>query len=280
LSFYMTKSAAMDDTFSLQHSSGIAALLLYLAIGLWQGSAMMRGQQVNRPLLLALAFGAILLHGIHVLGLIHTAAGIDLGFFQVSSLIFWVICAVLAISSLRLPVENLFALIFPLSSLGILCSINLHSGFVPETHITARIGWHILLSLLAYSVLTIATVQAIALAWQDRLLRQKRFQGLLRVLPPLQTMEALLFEMLWAGTVLLTLSLLTGFLFFDNIHQQHLAHKMAFSTLAWLAYAILLWGRSRLGWRGRKAIHWTLGGFVALMLAYFGSKFVLELILA
>lgn len=86
--------------------------------------------------------------------------------------------------------------------------------------------------------------------------------------------------MLWAGTVLLTLSLATGFLFFDNIREQHLAHKMAFSTLAWLIYGILLWGRVRLGWRGRKAIHWTLGGFVALLLAYFGSKFVLELILA
>lgn len=269
----------MDAPLNHNTLAGLAAILLYVGSGLWQGRAILRGVQVNRGALLASGLVAILLHGFHVLNLIHTSAGIQLGFFQVSSLIFWVICVVLVVSSLRLPVQNLFALLFPLSALGIFCSMAFHSSFVPEAQISLQIGWHILLSLLAYSVLTIATVQALALALQDKLLREKHFQGPLRVLPPLQTMEALLFEMLWAGTVLLTLSLLTGFLFFDNIRSQHLAHKMAFSTLAWLAYAILLWGRAREGWRGRKAIHWTLGGFVALMLAYFGSKLVLELIL-
>lgn len=267
---------------SLDHNTltGFAAILLYVASGLWQTRAILRGLQVNSTLLLAAGFTAVLVHGIHVLGLIQSPEGIHLGFFQVSSLIFWVICAVLVVSSLRLPVQNLFTLLFPLSALGILCSILFRSHFVPEQHISQQIGWHILLSILAYSVLTIATVQALALALQDRLLRGKHFQGPLRVLPPLQTMEALLFEMLWAGTTLLTLSLVTGFLFFDNIREQHLSHKMAFSTLAWLIYAILLWGRTREGWRGRKALHWTLGGFTALMLAYFGSKFVLEFILA
>jgi len=276
----MTKFATMDASFNHNAFAGLAAILLYVASGLWQTRAILRGVQVNSTLLLAAGFTAVLVHGIHVLGLIHTTEGIQLGFFQVSSLIFWVICTVLVVSSLQLPVQNLFALLFPLSALGILCSILFQSRFVPEQHISLQIGWHILLSILAYSVLTIATVQALALALQDNLLRKKHFQGPLRVLPPLQTMEALLFEMLWAGTVLLTLSLVTGFLFFENIREQHLSHKMAFSTLAWLIYAILLWGRAREGWRGRKAIHWTLGGFAALMLAYFGSKFVLELLLS
>jgi len=276
----MTKFATMDASFNHNALAGFAAILLYVVSGLWQARAIFRGLQVNSTLLMAAGFVAVLVHGIHVLGLIHTPEGIQLGFFQVSSLIFWVICAVLVVSSLRLPVQNLFALLFPLSAIGILCSILFHSHFVPEQRISVQIGWHILLSILAYSVLTIATVQALALALQDKLLREKHFQGPLRVLPPLQTMEALLFEMLWAGTVLLSLSLVTGFLFFDNIREQHLSHKMAFSTLAWLIYATLLWGRAREGWRGRKALHWTLGGFAALMLAYFGSKFVLELVLS
>lgn len=241
---------------------------------------MRKGQQVNTTMLMALGFAAVLLHGISVLGLIHTPEGINLGFFRVASLILWVVCAVLVVSGLRLPLQNLFAFHFPLSALSIGGSLFLQSAFVPEKQIPLQIGWHILLSILAYSLLTLAAVQAVALSWQDRLLRRKQFQGLLRTLPPLQTMEALLFEMLWAGTVLLTLSLASGFLFFDNIQEQHLAHKMAFSTLAWLIYGTLLWGRARLGWRGRRAVHWTLGGFVALLLAYFGSKFVLELILA
>ncbi len=267
----------MDFT---RNITGFAAILLYLTCSLWQGRAIFRGIPVNITVLLSLGFAAAFFHGIHVLGLIHTPVGINLGFFQVSSLIFWVVCAVLVVSSLRIPVQNLFALLFPFSAFSILCSLLFKSGFVPEQHISVKIGWHILLSILAYSLLTIAAMQALALALQNKLLRQKRFQGALRVLPPLQTMEILLFEMLWAGTVLLTFSLITGFLFFDSIRGQHLSHKMAFSTLAWLIYATLLWGRAQRGWRGKQAIHWTLGGFVALMLAYFGSKFVLELILA
>ena len=104
--------------------------------------------------------------------------------------------------------------------------------------------------------------------------------GVTRLLPPLQTMETLLFEMLWVGQVLLTLSIVTGFLFFEDLFGQRLVHKTVFSLLAWLVYAILLWGRHRNGWRGSQAVRWTLGGFAALMLAYFGTKLVLEFILA
>jgi ABC-type uncharacterized transport system permease subunit len=88
-----------------------------------------------------------------------------------------------------------------------------------------------------------------------------------------------MFQLIGAGLVLLTLSLITGFLFLEDMFAQHLAHKTILSLLAWLVFAILLLGRYRSGWRGRIAIRWTLGGFISLMLAYFGSKMVLELIL-
>jgi len=266
---------------TLIHSSpvGLLALALYLGSALWQSLALFKGQRVNKQLLVGLALAGTLLHGLNVLPLVNTSSGINLGFFQVSSLIFWVMCVVLVISSMKLPVENLFPIMFSLASISILCSLSFESGFTPHSYSPA-IGWHILLSILAYSMLTIAAVQAIALSAQDKLLREKKFQGLLNALPPLQTMEALLFEMLWAGTVLLTLALLTGWLFFDDALEQKLAHKMFFSSIAWLVYATLLWGRVTQGWRGHKAIHWTLGGFIALMLAYFGSKLVLELILS
>jgi ABC-type uncharacterized transport system permease subunit len=82
-----------------------------------------------------------------------------------------------------------------------------------------------------------------------------------------------------AGFVLLTLSLGTGFLFLENLFAQHLVHKTVLSLLAWLVFAMLLAGRMRYGWRGQVAIRWTLSGFIALMLAYFGTKMVLEWIL-
>jgi len=85
--------------------------------------------------------------------------------------------------------------------------------------------------------------------------------------------------MIGVGFALLTLALVTGVLFLQDIFAQHLVHKTVLSIMAWCVFALLLWGRWRFGWRGRVAIRWTVGGFVFLMLAYFGSKLVLELIL-
>jgi ABC-type uncharacterized transport system permease subunit len=102
----------------------------------------------------------------------------------------------------------------------------------------------------------------------------------MRTFPPVQTMEALLFELIWAGEILLTLSLLSGFLFYDDLFAQKLVHKVVFSLVAWAVYAILLWGRHFQGWRGNKAIRWTWAGFSAILLGFIGSKFVVEFILS
>jgi ABC-type uncharacterized transport system permease subunit len=138
---------------------------------------------------------------------------------------------------------------------------------------------HVLLSMLAYSLLTLASVQAVLLWVQDSYLRGRKPGGFVRALPPLMTMESLMFEMIGIGFVLLTLALLSGFAFLDDMFAQHLVHKTVLSVVAWLVFGGLLLGRRLWGWRGRKAISWTLTGFVILILAYFGSKLVLELIL-
>jgi ABC-type uncharacterized transport system permease subunit len=122
-------------------------------------------------------------------------------------------------------------------------------------------------------------MQAILLAIQDRHLHRRQPVRFVRALPPLQTMESLLFEMIALGFVLLSVALGTGFVFLEDMFAQHLAHKTILSVAAWTVFGILLWGRFRFGWRGRTALRWTLAGFVVLMIAYFGSKFVLELIL-
>ena len=101
---------------------------------------------------------------------------------------------------------------------------------------------------------------------------------MIRSLPPLQIMEKLLFEMIWTGFILLTASLITGMLVFDDLFAQHLVHKTALSIIAWLLYFALLVGRHVMGWRSQKAVRWTVGSFTLLMLAFFGSKFVIELL--
>jgi ABC-type uncharacterized transport system permease subunit len=138
---------------------------------------------------------------------------------------------------------------------------------------------HILISLLAYSLLTIAVLQAMVLAIQNRHLHNRHPGGLIRALPPLQLMENLLFQLIGIGFLLLSLALLSGFLFLEDIFAQRLVHKTVLSVSAWVIFAILLWGRWRFGWRGRTAVRWTIGGGIFLMLAYFGSKLVIELLL-
>jgi ABC-type uncharacterized transport system permease subunit len=138
---------------------------------------------------------------------------------------------------------------------------------------------HILISILSYGLLTLAALQAVLLAIQTRYLRNRHPGGFIRALPPLETMDALLFRLIALGYLMLSLSLLTGVTYIEDIFAQHLVHKTVLSFAAWVVFAVLLWGRWRFGWRGRTAVRWTLSGFIVLMLAYFGSKLVLELIL-
>lgn len=258
---------------------GLAALVIYIALAFWQWRSWSAAQaEPSRAAFMGLAALALCLHGFSVYTRIDTVGGFHFGFFRVASLIFWVINITVVISSLKLPVRSLLSPLFVMTAVSIACSLFIDSPYAPHSF-SYPLALHILLSILAYSVLTIAAMQALALAAQDRLLKARQLQNAMAFLPPLQTMESLLFEMLHAGTVLLALSIASGLLFFDDIREQHLAHKMFFSIVALCVYCVLLWGRHMRGWRGKQAIRWTLGGFVALMLAYFGTKLVLELLL-
>ncbi len=204
----------------------------------------------------------------------------NFSFLNALALVTLSINSILLLASLFRPVDKLAIVTFPIAAVVLFLKLA-----VPEEARGIQVhSWemtaHIFSSLLAYSFLNIAAIQAMLLAAQDACLRSRHPDGwLVRSLPSLQSMEALMFQLIGAGLLLLTLSLITGFLFLENMFAQHLAHKTILSLLAWLVFAILLLGRTRYGWRGRLAIRWTLGGFISLMLAYFGSKLVLELIL-
>ena len=255
------------------------AAALYLLTGAVMARRLLGGQTPHSPKLMSLVALALVLHGLGLISSVAVQRGmIELGFFRVSSLLFWVINVLVLISSRRKPLHNLFILLLPLSALSLVVTL-LSAGSSRPMVLSYPLASHVLLSILAYSLLTIATLQALFLAWQNHQLKHHHPLGRVRLLPPLQTMEELLFELLWAGQALLTLSIVSGFVFLEDLFAQHLVHKTVFSLAAWIIYALLLWGRYRLGWRGYTAIRWTLSGFALLMLAYFGSKLVLELIL-
>ena len=195
------------------------------------------------------------------------------------SLIAWVISTMILSSSLRKNLENLFLGVFPMAAIIIFLNAIIPSTVVSDNKWDAGIMSHILLSITAYSLLTIAAFQAVLLMIQVRQLKHKHTAGILRILPPLQTMDRLLFEIIGAGTFLLTLAIISGAIFVDNLFAQHLVHKTAFTLMAWGVFSFLLFANWRFGWRGNVAAKWTFAGIVLLILAYFGSKLVLEFIL-
>ncbi|WP_459206542.1 cytochrome C assembly family protein [Pseudomonas sp. MLB6B] len=252
---------------------------LYLLATLYQASRIRQGTLADKRLLGLFGVLAVLAQSGALFFQLITPLGLSLDFFSAASLIAVAVIALTLLACLSIPVENLLVLLFPLGAITALMSQFAPAGTVPLINEEPGILAHILLSILAYGLFTIAVFQSLLLLLQDHQLKHKHPSGLIRNFPPLQTMESLLFGFLWAGWILLSASLLSGWLFLDNLFAQHLAHKTLLSCVAWVVFGVLLWGRTRLGWRGHKAIRWTLAGFCLLMLAYFGSKLVREFIL-
>ncbi|MEJ2343829.1 MAG: cytochrome c biogenesis protein CcsA [Gammaproteobacteria bacterium] len=257
------------------------SVALYIGCGALLAVRLGRGDtsRTTRNATLTLGAGAVVLHGGLLYQTLVSAHGINLGFFNAGSLVSWLIALILLLTAIRKPVENLGIVLFPVAAIAIVVDGSFTSRHIIHATGHWQLDAHILISFIAYSLLTIAMVQAVLLAIQEHHLRNRQPGGFIRALPPLQTMESLLFQMIAIGFSLLTVGLLIGLLFLHNIFAQHLVHKTVLSLIGWFVFAILLWGRWRYGWRGRIAIRWTLGGFITLMLAYFGSKMVLELIL-
>lgn len=199
-------------------------------------------------------------------------------FFRSLSLVAWAMALVLTLGVAGSRARVLLVAIWPVALLAALLG-----ALAPDTRASEALGWqirlHVIVALSAYALLGIAALHAIVVAWQEHSLRRKRFGGLMRALPPLSAMESLLFQYIVAGFALLTLTVLSGALFIEDWMAQHLVHKTVLTLLAWGVFGTLVFGHWRYGWRGRIAVRWTLSGMAALLLAFFGSKFVLEIIL-
>lgn len=229
--------------------------------------------------IIILGLVAVALHTVYLSHVLFIPEGVNFGFFNSGSLIMWLIALTLMLGAIANPVENLGIVLLPLAALSILLDMlfPVKHTLLPAEAMELKI--HILMSIMAYALLTIAAVHAVVLWIQDRQLRNRKPGGFIRALPPLETMETLLFQMIGLGFFLFSISLITGMIYLEDMFAQHVAHKTVLSIIAWFVFATLLWGRWRFGWRGTTAIRWTLGGFFVLLLAYMGSKWVTEIIL-
>tara|TARA_B110000046_G_scaffold183908_1_gene221091 strand:+ start:15491 stop:16288 length:798 start_codon:yes stop_codon:yes gene_type:complete len=262
-------------TGSILSFAAIAAYTFGMVYHLMQ---LRRDPHFNPASLQAITAIGIGLHTLAIARLMLVDGGLDLSLLKIIALLALVTNTLVFVSGLKKPLHSLYLLLMPVSVLCLLAAVTSTSS-KPPTMMSTPIQGHVLISILAYSLLAIAALQALLAGYQDWQLKHKHQNILMRTLPPVQTMETLLFELIWAGEILLTLSLVSGFMFFDDLFAQHLVHKVTFSLVAWAVYATLLWGRHSRGWRGNKAIRWTWGGFAAIAVGYIGSKIVLEFIL-
>ena len=223
---------------------------------------------------------ALILHVIMLVPALFTIEGLDLAFFKAGSTVMFIISAVLFCSCLYKPLHLLAVWILPLTALSVLLSASgLSDGSRIVATDTLTIQLHIMSSLLAYSVMIITAVLAILFHFQNSLLHQGRLPVSFKILPPLDTTEAFLFHLIIFSLIMLTLSLVSGWLYHEDLFSQHLVHKTVLSFSAWVLLLILFIGRLLFGWREKKIVNLTISVSVLLILAYFGSKLVLEIIL-
>ena len=252
-------------------------LLLLYTLSAW---VMLRS--VKNPRLESIAWILILVaiigHSDAIMHMMRLNARFSIGLLEAMSLLGWTLAVLACLISIDRHNRVLGAILMFSAAIGAALGTGL--GQVGRSYAEATVGWeltaHILLSMAAAALLFAAAVTAILLVILDRRLRMRRIADLSSALPPLDALEKIMFRLVAAGFGLLTLALITGFVFVTNLFTQNLVQKTVLSLIAWLVFGVLLIGRVRFGWRGRSAVRWTLFGFGILALAYFGVKFVLE----
>jgi ABC-type uncharacterized transport system permease subunit len=223
----------------------------------------------------------LILHATLVSQSVFADDGLHLGIGNAISTILMLSVMIYWLGNFFYKLDGLQLLVLPVAALACLLPVVFPpSAPLSNTAFTA-FKIHLLIAILAYSLFTIAALHVLLMALLERQLHGGSMPMVLQKMPPLLTLEALLFRIIWTGFVLLTLTLVSGVVFSEELFGRAVRfnHKTVFGVLSWLIFAALLGGRHIYGWRGRVAVRWTLAGFLTLVLAYIGSKFVLEIIL-
>lgn len=265
----------------------ILAALLYAALGFhfWRT----RWRETDKPLAASpmqtwerLAIGGTLaIHAFVLYVGLFGAGTMQFSFGLALSLMLWLAVFIYWLESFQSRMDGLQPMVLPLAAICAALPV-----FFPHAHaIEHAASWgfktHFLTAMLAYSLFTLSALHAVFMGYTEKKLHQHALTRSLASLPPLLTMEALLFRMIIVAFILLTITLGSGVLFSEEIFGKALKldHKTLFAFASWGIFAALLIGRRAYGWRGRTALRWTMAGFMALLLAYIGSRFVLEIVL-
>jgi ABC-type uncharacterized transport system permease subunit len=237
-------------------------------------------------LISAITAGAWLLHGGALWTDMLANGTVRTGFALMLSAALWLSVAAYWFENRNFALDGLRRLVMPSAAMVAILPIVFPGGLLPLAGMPPAFGWHIVVAIMAYSTLTIAAFHAVLMALQETRLHTRSAQAgwlaaAIDQLPALLTMEKLLFRLIWIGFVLLSLTVLSGIVFSEQLFGKVMKwdHKSIFTLLSWLLFAALLAGRQWRGWRGKTALRFTLAGFATLVLAYVGSRFVLEVVL-
>ena len=226
---------------------------------------------------------ALVLHGMLLYRRVITADGIDLGVANAISMLVWLTVVIYWLAGIAFQgLSGIVGLMAPVAAAAVLFQAATQTRHVVTYGGNPLFTLHFAIAMLAYSLFTVATVHALVMLAEEKWLHRGTLPPFLKELPPLLQMEALLFRILLAAFVLLTLTVVSGVFFSEQLFGKPFTftHKVVFGILSWAIFGALLAGRFIRGWRGRTAVRWTLAGFTMLLLAYVGSKFVLEVVLS
>ena len=265
----------------------ILAALIYAALGFHFWNTRWRegdGQSVASPMhgWERLSIGtALLLHGGGLGIALFGDGGMRFSFSLALSLMMWLAVLIYWLESFMARMEGMQPMVLPLAAVCAVLPALFRQGHLVAHAEAIGFQFHFLAAMLAYSLLTLAALHAIFMGFTEKMLHRRVVRRSLGSLPSLMAMETLLFRMLMLGFLLLTLAVGSGLFFSEQIFGKPLTldHKTFFAIASWLIFAVLLCGRHIWGWRGKRALRLTLTGFSLLILAYFGSRFVVEVLL-
>ncbi|ADE12965.1 cytochrome C assembly family protein [Sideroxydans lithotrophicus] len=257
------------------------ALYSVLAILFWRAQAAGNAEQQNRGALGFLVIIPLALHGWLLYDTLFIWGALNLGLVYALSLILWLTVLIYWLARYFYPLSSLQTLVLPLAAVSTALPAIFPDVRILSQPASSLFDTHVLGAMLAYSLFTIAALHAALISLVEKRLHHAKMPKVLRNLPPLLTMEILLFRVIGVGFVLLSITIASGMMFSEELfgHPWRFSHKVLFGILSWGVFATLLMGHRFYGWRGHIAVRWTLSGFFFLVLAYLGTQFVLEAIL-
>jgi ABC-type uncharacterized transport system permease subunit len=219
----------------------------------------------------------------------HIAYALDISFIKgalngslssMTVLISGLLVVLFLLGGLVMPIRRLGILVFPLTMASIVFSFLWGNQVTLLDNHSLTFSVHIVFSLLAYCLLAIASLQALLYSYQERQIKHRTNPAMLMALPPLQTMELLLFRLVGFGFVILSFTVVSGAIFSQELFGYAFVfkHHTILALMGWLVFAIMLFKRVKQGLRGSAAVIWTISGFLLIQLGYFGTKIVSEIL--